>query len=34
MLGRGAKTGGQVITEAAGALAATVISKLLGLELG
>jgi hypothetical protein len=34
MLGRGATTGGQVITEAAGALAATVISKLLGLQLG
>jgi hypothetical protein len=33
MLGRGARTGGQVVTEAAGALVASVISKLLGLPL-
>lgn len=34
LLGRGAKTGGEVITDAAGSLAAAVISKLLGLDPG
>ena len=34
MLGRGASAGGEVVTEAAGALAAAVLSKLLGLHLG
>ena len=33
MLGRGARAGGQAVTDAAGALAAGVISKLLGLPL-